>query len=260
MTDQTTTPTGGADQAPAPALDIGAEAGTIRASAGEERTGHGHVTPQPGGPARCGGPSRCAVCAEELRVHQEAQDEVRRLEIRDAVTRECGALHSQQAALLGLLCALYPASLAHGTDPTWEILTVETPAGQTCWPVAPKDLEALRHVQWATPRDYDGHNTEERLHRLGATVQEILARRNLAAVAVPAPMPTVPATFIKITIPEGMTEEEMAAKVADILKPAPAPAPVETAEQRAAAAWGRIGAAIADVLRQEMAELGGVAL
>jgi hypothetical protein len=85
--------------------------------------------------------------------------------------------YRERAHLLAYLAATQESclSLSDPAAPDWPVLTVETPAGQMCWHIAPRDLDLFGHVpnevKWRVPA-WDGHSTAEKYERLRKLVSD----------------------------------------------------------------------------------------
>ncbi len=124
------------------------------------------------------------------RAHAEAERELLRAEAeRDKAYRE-------RAALVAYLAACYPAEV--WTDPAgggWDVVAVETPAGQMSWHIAQADMSLFAHVTLRSEEDrYDGHTTEAKYERLAELTDRIARAGGFAGViaatatARPAPL------------------------------------------------------------------------
>lgn len=88
----------------------------------------------------------------------------------EAATAERNGAYRERAQLVAHLASLYPSQIAY-TDPDapdWAVVTVETPAGQLSWHIAPKDMDLFEHVerQNGLVLSWDGHTTEQKYERL----------------------------------------------------------------------------------------------
>lgn len=83
--------------------------------------------------------------------------------------QELANVYRERAHLVALLAALYPASIGR-TDPDtpdWPVVTLDTPAGQMSWHIAPDDVELFHHLDPdAGQFGWDGHSTEEKYARV----------------------------------------------------------------------------------------------
>lgn len=94
------------------------------------------------------------------------------------------AAYRERARLVAFLAALYPAVIAHSDPdaPGWPVITIDTPAGQMSWHLAPDDLDLFPEslaprVHPEDPRaKWDGHSTDEKHERL----VELTARTHYA--------------------------------------------------------------------------------
>lgn len=83
--------------------------------------------------------------------------------------QEVANVYRERAHLVALLAALYPSSLAYSDPdtPEWPVVTVETPAGQMSWHVAPDDVGLFDHLDGpAEGFEWDGHSTDEKYERM----------------------------------------------------------------------------------------------
>lgn len=84
--------------------------------------------------------------------------------------------YRERAHLVAFLTALYPASIGHidSTTPDWPVVTVQTPAGQMSWHIAPEDADLFAHLD---PKDpcfaWDGHSTDEKYARLRQLTSDV---------------------------------------------------------------------------------------
>lgn len=99
--------------------------------------------------------------------------------------------YRERAQLVAFLAACYPAEIWTDTDGGgWDVVAVETPAGQMSWHITEADMGLFAHVALRSEEDrYDGHTTEEKYERLArltkdtalaGAVDEELARRGVA--------------------------------------------------------------------------------
>lgn len=79
-------------------------------------------------------------------------------------------IYRERAHLVAHLASLYPATIGHTDpdEPRWNVVTIETPAGQTSWHIADADADLFDHLWWPGPDDapWDGHTTDEKYARL----------------------------------------------------------------------------------------------
>jgi len=90
--------------------------------------------------------------------------------LRAAPEQERDRAYRERAHLVAHLASLYPSQIAY-TDPDaydWPVVTIETPAGQMSWHVAPDDIELFAHVERRNGLvlPWDGHTTEQKYERL----------------------------------------------------------------------------------------------
>ncbi|MEU3656449.1 hypothetical protein AB0E67_27310 [Streptomyces sp. NPDC032161] len=88
----------------------------------------------------------------------------------DQLYDQLDATYRERAHLVALLAALHPSHIGH-TDPNtpeWAVVTIETPAGQMTWHIAPRDMDLFTHVQPTNRicRGWDGHTTDEKYARM----------------------------------------------------------------------------------------------
>ncbi|MEW1547514.1 WDGH domain-containing protein [Streptomyces tsukubensis] len=99
--------------------------------------------------------------------------------------RERDNAYRERARLVAHLAALHPSHVGYGDPdaPIWAVVTIETPAGQMSWHIAPRDVPLFAHVRPTSDSDrpWDGHSTEEKYLRLEALIgrasEEIDCRR-----------------------------------------------------------------------------------
>jgi hypothetical protein len=99
---------------------------------------------------------------------------------------ELKGVYRERAHLVAFLTSVLPATLAE-TDPDtpgWPVVTVDTPAGQLSWHIAPEDTDLFGHMD-RTPEGiaWDGHSTEEKYERLHALTEAIAASGSVPPLA-----------------------------------------------------------------------------
>lgn len=113
------------------------------------------------------------------------------------------AAYRERAHLVALLAALYPSHIGY-TDPAepgWAVVTIETPAGQLSWHIAPGDLPLFEHVQPTSriSRGWDGHTTDEKYERVRRLTGIATLVRDDEAPADPTPEPPAPTVLSEDT-------------------------------------------------------------
>lgn len=79
-------------------------------------------------------------------------------------------VYRERARLVAHLASLHPshAGFNDPAEPDWLVVTVETPAGQLSWHIAPADQGLFNRVRRTKPTDrpWDGHTTPDKYERL----------------------------------------------------------------------------------------------
>ncbi|MCX5431897.1 hypothetical protein OHU11_30060 [Streptomyces sp. NBC_00257] len=88
----------------------------------------------------------------------------------DALYDQLDATYRERAHFVAHLASLHPSHIGH-TDqnlPDWAVVTIETPAGQMSWHIAPRDMDLFTRVQPTNRicRGWDGHTTNEKYQRM----------------------------------------------------------------------------------------------
>ncbi|MFG3244131.1 hypothetical protein [Streptomyces sp. NPDC048157] len=104
-----------------------------------------------------------------------------------ALEAERDAVYRERAHLVALLATLHPSHIGH-TDPNapdWDVVTIETPAGQMTWHIAERDMDLFTHVQPTNRicRGWDGHTTDEKYQRMRDLTQATPSLLKLEVVA-----------------------------------------------------------------------------
>ncbi|MFI8853652.1 hypothetical protein ACIGW3_26150 [Streptomyces sp. NPDC053499] len=100
-------------------------------------------------------------------------------EARQRAEEERDGAYRERAQLLAWLAALVPAVLAPAPDideDGWQLLYLDTPAGQLSWHIHPRDTALFGHVEHVPTDDpraqWDGHTTAEKYERIGRLVAD----------------------------------------------------------------------------------------
>jgi hypothetical protein len=81
------------------------------------------------------------------------------------------ALYRERAYLVAFLASWYPSYIGYTdpAEPTYAVVTIQTPAGQMSWHIAPQDRELFEGIPATLdPADatWDGHTTDVKYVRL----------------------------------------------------------------------------------------------
>lgn len=90
-------------------------------------------------------------------------------------------VYRERAYLVALLCAIYPATLVYGADPSepdWPVVFVDLPTGQASWHISPGDISVFDDVRSRNAGDpdapiWDGHSTLEKYERIAKFAYEL---------------------------------------------------------------------------------------